>query len=173
MSSSLSGPSLVARPGKTPVKFWACPPPVSSLLSRSRKRSQPQRMFSWTTRRQDSVKERTMEALSRGVRVVIGSSGLTAADFSDIDRTARERKLGVIAAGNFSLTAALAKHLALLAAQYLPSWEVIDYAAAEKVDAPSGTTRELAEALGEAGQNKLAIPVERTHGEREARGATI
>jgi 4-hydroxy-tetrahydrodipicolinate reductase len=121
----------------------------------------------------ESVKERTMETLGLGVRVVIGSSGLTAADFSDIDRTAKERQLGVIAAGNFSLTAALAKNFALLAAQHLPSWEVIDYADADKVDAPSGTTRELAEALGEVGQNKVAIPVEHTHGQREARGATI
>jgi 4-hydroxy-tetrahydrodipicolinate reductase len=121
----------------------------------------------------ESVKERTMETLGRGVRVVIGSSGLTAADFADIDRTAREMKLGVIAAGNFSLTAALAKHFALLAAQHLPSWEVIDYSHANKVDAPSGTTRELAEALGEVRRNEVAVPVERTHGEREARGATI
>jgi 4-hydroxy-tetrahydrodipicolinate reductase len=67
----------------------------------------------------------------------------------------------------------LAKHFALLAAKYLPSWEVIDYAHADKADAPSGTTRELAEALGEVARNKLAVPVERTHGDREARGAAI
>jgi 4-hydroxy-tetrahydrodipicolinate reductase len=121
----------------------------------------------------DSVKQRTLEALARGVRVVIGTSGLTAADYDDIERTATENRLGVIAAGNFSLTAALAKHFCLLAAKHLPSWEIIDYAHAEKPDAPSGTTRELAEALGEVAQNKLALPVERTHGDREARGATI
>jgi 4-hydroxy-tetrahydrodipicolinate reductase len=105
--------------------------------------------------------------------VVIGTSGLTAADYGEIDRTARERQLGVIAAGNFSLTAALAKHFALLAARYLPSWEVIDYAGAGKPDAPSGTARELADALGEAAHNEVALPVERTHGDRQARGATI
>jgi 4-hydroxy-tetrahydrodipicolinate reductase len=120
-----------------------------------------------------SVKQRTLEALARGVRVVIGTSGLTAADYRDIERTAIEHRLGVIAAGNFSITAALAKHFALLAAKYLPSWEVIDYAHAEKVDAPSGTTRELAEALGEVARNKLAVPVEQTYGDREARGASI
>src|SRR5262249_16117076 len=81
--------------------------------------------------------------------------------------------LGVIAAGNFSLTAALAKHFALLAAKHLPSWEVIDYAHAEKPDSPSGTTRELAEALGQVAQNKLAVAIERTHGEPKARGATV
>jgi 4-hydroxy-tetrahydrodipicolinate reductase len=121
----------------------------------------------------ESVKQRTLEALGRGVRVVVGTSGLTAADYADIERTATASRLGVIAAGNFSLTAALAKHFALLAAKHLPSWEVIDYAHAEKPDAPSGTTRELAEALGEVAQSKLAVPVEQTHGPREARGASI
>src|SRR5437764_6457308 len=121
----------------------------------------------------DSVKQRTLEALASGVRVVIGTSGLTAADYADIERTATENCLGVIAAGNFSLTAALAKHFALLAAKHLPSWEIIDYAHAEKPDAPSGTTRELAEALGEVAQNKLAVPVEQTHGPHESRGASI
>jgi 4-hydroxy-tetrahydrodipicolinate reductase len=121
----------------------------------------------------DSVKQRTLDALTAGVRVVIGTSGLTAADYADIERKATENGLGVIAAGNFSLTAALAKHFALLAAKHLPSWEIIDYAHAEKPDAPSGTTRELAEALGEVEHNKVAVPVERTHGNREARGATI
>jgi 4-hydroxy-tetrahydrodipicolinate reductase len=120
-----------------------------------------------------SVKQRTLDALARGVRVVIGTSGLTAADYLDIERDARENRVGVIAAGNFSITAALAKHFALLAARHLPSWEIIDYAHAEKPDAPSGTARELAEALGEVAQNKLAVPVEQTHGERQARGATI
>jgi 4-hydroxy-tetrahydrodipicolinate reductase len=119
------------------------------------------------------VKQRTLEALARGVRVVIGTSGLTAADYADVERTAAANRLGVIAAGNFSITAALAKRFALMAAKHLPSWEIIDYAHAEKPDAPSGTTRELAEALGEVARNKLAMPVERTHGPREARGASV
>jgi 4-hydroxy-tetrahydrodipicolinate reductase len=121
----------------------------------------------------ESVKQRVLEALAAGVRVVIGTSGLTAADFADIERTATTNRLGVIAAGNFSLTAALAKHFALLAARHLPSWEIIDYAHAEKPDAPSGTTRELADALGEVAQNQFAVPIEATHGDRAARGATI
>jgi 4-hydroxy-tetrahydrodipicolinate reductase len=121
----------------------------------------------------DSVKGRTLEALAAGARVVIGTSGLTAADYAEVERAAIEHRLGVIAAGNFSLTAALAKHFALLAARYLPSREVIDYASAQKPDAPSGTARELAEALGEVAPNQLAVPVERTHGDRQARGATV
>jgi 4-hydroxy-tetrahydrodipicolinate reductase len=123
--------------------------------------------------RPSAVKAHTLSALDRGVHVVIGTSGLTAADYEEIDRAATERGLGVIAAGNFSITAALAKHFALLAARYLPSWELIDYAHADKVDAPSGTVRELAEELARVATPRIDIPIEQTHGIPAARGATI
>jgi 4-hydroxy-tetrahydrodipicolinate reductase len=121
----------------------------------------------------DVVKGHILAALDRGVRVVVGTSGLTASDYASIEQRARERQLGVIAAGNFSITAALAKHFALIAAQHLPSWEIIDYASAAKIDAPSGTTRELAEALATISPNHLGVALEQTHGPKEARGATI
>src|SRR2546421_12702642 len=121
----------------------------------------------------DVVKGHILAALDKGVRVVVGTSGLTANDYAEIEQRARERQLGVIAAGNFSMTAALAKHFALIAARYLPSWEIIDYASAAKTDAPSGTTRELAEELATIAQNQLGVSLENTHGPKEARGATI
>jgi 4-hydroxy-tetrahydrodipicolinate reductase len=107
------------------------------------------------------------------VRVVVGASGLTAAQYAEIDRIARSQNLGVIAAGNFSLTAALAKHFSMIAARFLPSWEVVDYAHAGKPDAPSGTARELAEALGEVAMNAIEVPITETHGGPESRGKTI
>ena len=121
----------------------------------------------------DSVKARTLSALDRGVRVVVGTSGMTAVDYAEIEARAEARSLGVIAAGNFSITAALAKHCALLAARFLPSWEIIDYAHAGKIDAPSGTVQELAEALGSVTHNRLGLPLDQTYGAHEARGATI
>lgn len=121
----------------------------------------------------DVVKHHILAALDKGVSVVVGTSGLTASDYADIEQRAKARKLGVIAAGNFSMTAALAKHFSLIAAQYLPSWEIIDYASAAKIDAPSGTTRELAEELAAISQNQLEVALENTHGAKEARGATI
>ena len=95
-----------------------------------------------------AVRANTLAAVSAGVPVVVGSSGLTAEDFAAIDAAARERGVGVVASGNFSLTAAMAQAAALLAARHLPQWEVIDYASATKPDVPSGTARELAERLG-------------------------
>ncbi len=95
----------------------------------------------------DAVREHTLTAIGRGVSVVVGTSGLTAADYDAIDTAASQHGVGVVAAGNFSLTAALAQAAALLAARHLPSWEVIDYASETKPDAPSGTAQELAERL--------------------------
>jgi 4-hydroxy-tetrahydrodipicolinate reductase len=116
------------------------------------------------------AKGNALAAIGRGVAVVIGTSGLTAADFEEIHAVARERGVGAIAAGNFSLTAAMAKAAAQLAARHLPSWEIIDYASAGKADAPSGTARELAEALGSSARERALAD---THGAVEARGADI
>jgi len=118
----------------------------------------------------DVAKANALAAIERGVAVVIGTSGLTAADYEEIDAAARSRGVGAIAAGNFSVTAAMAKASAMLAARFLPSWEVIDYASAGKADAPSGTARELAETLGAATRERT---LEDTHGAVEARGAEI
>jgi 4-hydroxy-tetrahydrodipicolinate reductase len=120
-----------------------------------------------------AVKSNTMAAVEAGVAVVVGSSGLTASDFEEIDAAARERSVGVVASGNFSLTAAMCQAGALLAARYLPQWEVIDYASASKPDVPSGTSRELAERLGEVRQPEVGYPLDDLHGPREARGATV
>jgi len=75
-----------------------------------------------------AVKANALAAIDAGVAVVIGSSGLTALDFEEIDAPARARGVGVVAAGNFSLTAAMMQAAALLAAPHLPHREIIDYA---------------------------------------------
>src|SRR4051812_41115373 len=119
------------------------------------------------------VKANVMAAVQAGVHAVVGTSGLTAADFAEMDAAARERGVGVVAAGNFSLTAAMAQAAALLAARHLPQWEILDYASAGKPDVPSGTARELAERLGEVRRPELGHPIETLHGPQEARGATV
>ena len=119
------------------------------------------------------VKANALTAIGHGASVVIGTSGLTADDFVDIDRAAMARGVGVVAAGNFSITGAMAQAAALLVSRHLPSWEVIDYASASKPDVPSGTARELAERLGEVRAPELAVPVADLHGPREARGTSI
>ena len=120
-----------------------------------------------------AVLANTHAAISRGVAVVIGSSGLSAADFAGIDTAARAAGVGVIAAGNFSITAALMQAAATLAARFVPSWEIIDYGEAGKPDAPSGTSRELAERLSAVRPPEVEVAIASTAGLVEARGATV
>jgi 4-hydroxy-tetrahydrodipicolinate reductase len=119
------------------------------------------------------VKTHVWSALGKKMSVVVGSSGLTAEDYEQIEAEAKRQGVGVIACGNFAITAALAKHFAVLAAKYVPHFEVIDCAHEHKPDAPSGTGRELAEALSQVQKNQLGYPIDQTVGAREARGAQI
>jgi 4-hydroxy-tetrahydrodipicolinate reductase len=112
-------------------------------------------------------------AIEAGVHVVVGSSGLTGADYEEIDALARRNGVGVVAAGNFSVMAALLRRAALLAAEHLERWEVIDYASHSKPDVPSGTARELAEMLAGVRRPEPAVPLEDLHGPVEARGAEV
>lgn len=120
-----------------------------------------------------AVRTHVLAAVERGVNVVVGSSGLSAEEYEEIDALARERRVGVIAAGNFSLTAALLLRFALQAARHLDAWEVIDFASAGKEDAPSGTARELAERLDAVRRPALGVPLAEVIGVPEARGATV
>jgi 4-hydroxy-tetrahydrodipicolinate reductase len=119
------------------------------------------------------VRRNVLAALERSVGVVVGSSGLSAADYTEIDAKAREQGVGVVAAGNFSVTAALLLRFAVESARHLEAWEVIDYASAGKEDAPSGTSRELAERLAEVDRPAVRVPVDEVLGAPEARGATV
>ena len=121
----------------------------------------------------DVVKANTLVAIARGRHVVIGASGLGAADYDEIDRAARAAGVGVLAAGNFSITATLMKRFALMAAKYVPDVEIVDYASAKKADAPSGTARELAEALADVRGASTARPVGEVLGVPGTRGAAV
>jgi 4-hydroxy-tetrahydrodipicolinate reductase len=117
-----------------------------------------------------AVRANVDAALAAGAHVVVGSSGLTEADYEEIDAAARAAGRGVVAAGNFSLLAATLLHAATAAAGHVSHWEVIDYASAGKPDAPSGTSRELAERLGpsEPAEHDADLI-----GPPEARGASV
>lgn len=121
----------------------------------------------------NSVKHHVRTAIAGKRHVVVGTSGLSDADYASLDVSAKSQGVGVFAAGNFSITAALLQHFATLAARYVPHWEIIDYASGAKPDAPSGTARELAYLLGQVRQPTYQVPVDKVQGERASRGATL
>ena len=123
--------------------------------------------------RPDTAKANILTALDRGAHVVVGTSGLSEADFAEIDVVARRQARGVLACGNFAITMVLLQRFAEMAARLIPQWEIIDYAHDDKVDAPSGTVRELAARLSRVRAPVMTVPVEQTVGLAEARGTTL
>ena len=119
------------------------------------------------------AKSHILSALRSGAHVVVGTSGLGEEDYQEIDELAREVQRGVLAAGNFALTAVLLQKFAEIAARYIPHWEIIDYAHAGKIDAPSGTSRELANRLAKVRESQLDVPLDSLQGPKESRGVRL
>ncbi len=119
------------------------------------------------------VKGHVLGALAAGRHVVVGTSGLGADDYAEIHDAAVTLGRGVVAAGNFSITATLLRRFTLEAAKYVADVEIIDYASAKKPDTPSGTARELAEMLAAARQAPTSKPVAELSGLPATRGAAV
>lgn len=123
--------------------------------------------------RPEVAKANVLAALQHEAHVVIGTSGLSDADYAEIGTAAEQHQRGVLAVGNFAITVVLLQKFAEIAARYIPQWEIIDYAHADKKDAPSGTARELAFRLSQVRPSELAVPLEQTQGPVETRGARL
>jgi 4-hydroxy-tetrahydrodipicolinate reductase len=121
----------------------------------------------------DAAKANILSALKGGAHVVVGTSGLSEDEYREIDQIARGVKRGVLAAGNFALTAVLLQKFAEMAAKYIPHWEVIDYADSGKIDAPSGTARELGGRLSKIRESQLDVPLDAMQGPKESRGVRL
>ena len=119
------------------------------------------------------AKANVIAALLHGANVVIGTSGLTDADYAEIAQIAEQHGHGVLAIGNFAITVVLLQRFAEIAARFISQWEIIDYANDGKIDAPSGTALELASRLSKIRPSELTIPLEQTQGVPETRGARI
>lgn len=120
-----------------------------------------------------AVKANVLTALDLGVPAIIGTSGLSAEDYAEIAARAEKQGLGVVASGNFSLTAALATRFAVMAAKHVADYEIIDYAKYSKPDVPSGTAREMAERMGAVQPSVPGVPIDKILGPKETRGADI
>ena len=97
-------------------------------------------------------------AANNGINLVIGTTGLSADEISEIERLAREHNLGAVVAPNFALGAVLMIHLAKIAAKYFDSAEIIELHHHQKVDAPPGTALSTARAMAEARGRPFSSP---------------
>lgn len=121
----------------------------------------------------DVAKANILLALQQGCHVLVGTSGLSEDDYQEIDEVAQAVGKGVLACGNFSLTAVLFQKFSEMAAKHIPHWEIIDYASSTKIDSPSGTARELAYSLSKIRESQLDIPLDQGQGPKGIRGARL
>ncbi|MSQ34089.1 MAG: 4-hydroxy-tetrahydrodipicolinate reductase [Dehalococcoidia bacterium] len=96
------------------------------------------------------VLEGVRAAVSRGVHLVIGTTGLSASEVEEIGRLSAGAALGAIVAPNFALGAVVMMHLAQIAAKYFDYAEIIELHHEQKLDAPSGTAKATAELMAKA-----------------------
>lgn len=92
----------------------------------------------------------TEAALTRGVRPVIGTTGLPQSYLDELARECRARRLGGVVAANFAIGAVLLMHMAKIASRFFDSAEIIELHHDQKVDAPSGTSIATARGMIEA-----------------------
>lgn len=119
------------------------------------------------------AKHHVLTALHKNVNVIVGTSGLSDEDYEEIRIVAEETGQSVLAVGNFALSVVLLNKFAEMAAQYMPYWEIIDYAKHSKVDAPSGSARELVNRLSKVGEPTVTVPIDAIQGVPGTRGATM
>lgn len=132
-------------------------------------REKPDVLLELTTGR--TAGKHAMEALARGIRVVIGATGLSSSELDEIEKASASNAAFLVP--NFAVGAVLMMHFAGLAAAWLPDAEIIELHHEKKVDAPSGTAMRTAQIIQGSRTSdalKLGEPLLKAEG---ARGALV
>lgn len=111
-------------------------------------------------------------ASRRSVNVVIGTTGLAAADLDEMRKLAEANEIGIVVAPNFALGAVLMMHLAKIAGKYFDHAEIIELHHDRKLDAPSGTAQTTARNMA-AARGKPFLPPAVPGEDSPARGKTV
>ena len=122
--------------------------PFSSNLEQILTNCQPDVLVDFTTAQATVPAVRI--AAKQGVNMVIGTTGLSADELSEIEQLSIAHKVRIVVAPNFALGAVLMVHLAKVAAKYLDFAEIIELHHHLKADSPSGTALATAEAMAQA-----------------------
>lgn len=96
--------------------------------------------------------DHTKLAIEYGVRPIMGTTGFTPEQITELEALCNDRQIGGLIAPNFSVGAILMMKFAQEAAKYMPHVEIIEYHGDQKLDAPSGTSIKTAELIAESRQ---------------------
>lgn len=86
-----------------------------------------------------SIYENALYCLNNGINIVVGTTGLSDEQISELKTLSEKEKLGCFIAPNFSTGAVLMMKFAQIASKYFQNAEIIELHHNQKKDAPSGT----------------------------------
>lgn len=89
-------------------------------------------------------------AIANHMKIVVGTSGWSAAKLSSIEARLKQAQAGVVVIPNFAIGSMLASSFAAQAAKFFESIEIVEAHHAGKIDSPSGTAVRTAEMIHEA-----------------------
>lgn len=96
-----------------------------------------------------SIYENALFCLNNGIKIVIGTTGLTDEQIENLRQLSLEKNTGCFIAPNFSTGAVLMMMFARQAAKYFDNAEIIEFHHNKKKDAPSGTSIKTAQLMAE------------------------
>lgn len=98
-------------------------------------------------------------AIERGIRPVIGTSGIQDKDLEELEELTAKKKVGALVVPNFSVGAVLMMEFARQAGAFYEHVEIIELHHTKKLDAPSGTAMHTMKKIGQVGSafNKKEI----------------
>jgi 4-hydroxy-tetrahydrodipicolinate reductase len=145
--------------------------PFSSDLDSLVKSCSPDVLVDFTNAEASIAAART--TIKQKVRMVIGTTGLSEENLTEIEQLCRANEIGAVVAPNFSLGAVLLMQLARVAAKFFDYAEIIEMHHEKKIDAPSGTAVATAKAMLEAHGKPFAYPKTEEETVSSVRGGKI
>lgn len=97
-----------------------------------------------------SIFENALYCLNNGIKIVIGTTGLSDSQITELKKLSEEKSVACLIAPNFSTGAVLLMKFAQMASKYFDNAEIIELHHNQKKDAPSGTAVKTALMMAEA-----------------------
>ena len=101
----------------------------------------------------DSIYENALYCLNNDIKIVIGTTGLSDNQISELKSLSEKRNVGCLIAPNFSTGAVLLMMFSKMASKYFKNAEIIELHHNHKKDAPSGTAVKTALMMSEENEN--------------------
>ena len=119
-----------------------------------------------------SIFENAKYCLNNGIKIVIGTTGLSDEQIAELKTLSKEKSTGCLIAPNFSTGAVLMMMFARQASKYFDNAEIIELHHNQKKDAPSGTSIKTAAMMAEVKEDFTNGNCPETETIKGARGGT-